>query len=376
MTGALSNPFQQRELPLVLTVDVCDGAFDSGDRKSRFGAMMEILPEIFESLSVVFRRMSDGTMPVTWFIRADSQVKEATGGDTLGLYNGWRDFWDDVTESGGELGWHPHLYRKQGDNWVPIRDHKKLMDEANRIWHDLKDSFWHPEVSRTGESVCSNELMTFLDSIGIRADSSALPGRKRDDGARWFDWEITPEEIYHPVDGDYRRPSKAMAEGDRVAGETSLGIMEIPFSMVHVRAPYDSDAVRFKRYMDLSFAPKLLQASYATYFSDAPYVLAVIHPLQAVGREIPEGGLVSGGIDVLTKNLELIFNFAKLSGRRIRPLTLGKLADFYGGKVLEDRASDSDSRAGVKLENRDARTGDGLYYIRGKKGGNRPMKSH
>lgn len=291
----------EAELPILITVDVCDGSFDSGSRHDRFDSLMGCLPDLNYQLKEILSEFTNrNTVPVTWFVRADMQVKEATGSAT-GLIEGWPEIWLDILTAGGELGWHPHLVEKSGDRWLPIRDPMRLKDEAEKIRDKFSGSAWNPRVSRMGESVGSNELMSFLDSVGIIADLSALPGRKRDDGERFFDWEITPHAPYHPGRQDYR-----------ITGDNQLSILEIPFTMAHIRAPYDSPEKpdsEFLRYIDLSYDPARLEEGLRNLPVDTGYIVAVIHPMQASGLAVPDGGLVIGGLDVVRENLGNILNF-------------------------------------------------------------------
>jgi len=361
MTENLENPFTQKELPVLITLDVCDGSFDQGERKPRFRDLMETLPGMRDLIGEVISARKVKGLPVTWFIRADMQVKENTG-NAMGLFLGWRDFWDGVRASGSECAWHPHLYKRHGHKWTTIREPGRLKAEADKIRHEMSGEEWKPTTCRIGESVGSNELMGFLDSIGILADSSALPGRKRDDGLRWFDWSGTPTDPYRPARGDYRRPSRARGAGDRAEGEESLSILEIPFTMAGIRAPYDkveaSGTVR--RYMDLSFAPELLEKAVSRIVHNVDYLMLVVHPLQAVGREVPGGGLVVGGMDILRRNLLGVLNSVTAANRTLRLMTLDRFARAWlRMETGEEAGKTAETAGGEKRETRYARAKGG-----------------
>lgn len=321
----------QRELPVLITVDVCDGAYEPGERKSRFKNIMEVLLDVRSKLNEAINGGKEKSLPVTWFVRADGQVKENIG-DTAGLLRGWSKFWQEVKSQGGEIGWHPHLYKRDDQGWRPIRDPKRLASEAEHIWRDIAGSGWHPQICRIGESVCSTELMCFLDSVGILVDATALPGRARDDGLRWFDWMGTPNTPYHPARCDYRRPAQTLGSSDKVEGEEPLGIIEIPFTMAEIRAPYDSTDPAAKpprRYLDLSYDPDRFRRGVVPFLKSWNYLVAVIHPLQASERDIPEGGLVVGGTDVLKKNLQTILENLEEIGRNPNFLTISSFKDLW-----------------------------------------------
>lgn len=312
-----------REIPVLVTIDVCDGAYEPGSRRNRFREVMNTLPAMRILLRKAIQERSNG-LPLTWFVRADGQVSDLMG-NSAALYNGWKKFWDESVEDGGEVGWHPHLYKRTGQAWLPIRDEKKMAIEAERIWGELTSSGWIPTSCRIGESVSSTELMNFLDTAGLHVESSALPGRIRDDGIRSFDWGETPMKPYHPAKADYRRPPRQFGDGDRPGGETPLKILEIPFTMAPVRAPYDSiepGKPEPSRYIDLSYDPSSIQAGLSRVLAGLQYLMVIIHPLQASGRSVPAGGLVQGGIDVTEKNIRGIIDQIEKIGRTPRFMTL------------------------------------------------------
>src|SRR5438552_18732922 len=57
-------------------------------------------------------------LPVTWFIRADGQLRDVLG-TPLYLLEKFEQFWVDVMRCGHELGWHPHLYRQSTSDDEP-----------------------------------------------------------------------------------------------------------------------------------------------------------------------------------------------------------------------------------------------------------------
>ena len=356
---------QQRELPVLITVDVCDGAYDPGDRKARFKHVMDALPAIRDVLNEIINAGRGGLMPVTWFVRSDSQVGEATG-DAAGLVRGWSAFWQEVRDLSGEIGWHPHLYKRDEQGWSPIRDPKRLSDEAGRIWREITAAGWKPLSCRMGESVCSSELMVFLDSIGLRCDSTALPGRVRDDGVRWFDWQRTPILPYHPAKGDYRRPPESLGASDRIEGEEPLSILEIPFTVAGIRAPYDPRDPSTRpprRYIDLAYDPERLRRGFAPQIRGSKYLVLVIHPLQTAGKYVPQGGLVIGGIDVLRANLRMVMDGIEQADRIPRLVTMSGFRNLWMGEdigALETEDLAVDQVKGAKKRGSRERKKDGV----------------
>ena len=149
------------------------------------------------------------------------------------------------------------------------------------------------------------------------ADSTAIPGRRRSDSDRHFDWEPTPETPYHPSQNDYSSPADD--------NETSLRILEIPFSVAEIHAPYDPPGVLVRRYLDLSYDPIEFEVGVAKLIATASSLVTVIHPMQASGLEVPDGGLVMGGYDVVAKNLDTVIRLLNNAG--VLPVPL-RMCDF------------------------------------------------
>jgi len=309
-------------LPLLITVDVCDGSYDRGDRRPRFNDLMDVLPDLKNFLfKFISSHTNHSSLPVTWFLRADEQVKREMGSVT-GLFTGWKKFWDDIIASYGEVGWHPHLFFEDKGKWVPGKNGKQLEELARSAWDEIiqdKEAGWNPVTCRIGEAMCSNGLMRFLDEVGIMADSTAIPGRRRSDSDRHFDWEPTPEMPYHPSQNDYRSPA-----GDN---ETPFRILEIPFTVAEIHAPYDAPGAVVQRYLDLSYDPTEFEAGLRKLLPTAFELVTVIHPMQAAGLEIPDGGLIIGGYDVIAKNLDAIVRLSKDAGMWPAPFRMCDFAE-------------------------------------------------
>ena len=109
---------------------------------------------------------------------------------------------------------------------------------------------------RMGECFHANETMHAANALGLTVDSTAIPGRKRNDSARVFDWLPTPDQPYFPSQNDCRVP----------AAGGSLPILEVPVTTMRVRAPYD--VVSLKRYMNLTYHHHLFREGFDESFSD------------------------------------------------------------------------------------------------------------
>lgn len=165
----------------------------------------------------------------TWFLRADDQIRQV-----FGAY-GWfarahASLLRSLEESGDELAWHPHVWRRES--------------EAGPWFQEVEDLGWqvemlqgaHADLSaavpralqsvRMGWSYHNNRTLEALDALGIAVDLSAIPGYqtlRREPptrGENLFDWHTTPRWPYHPSRVDYRRPA--------ADGEASARLLEVP----------------------------------------------------------------------------------------------------------------------------------------------------
>ena len=199
----------------------------SGEKLSWRG-MTEGIPETKSAVSHITDYT--GKKPVfTWLIRADEQIK-CIYGDYGWVLNEYKQFLNELENSGDEIGWHPHFYK---------------YDVKHKIWYqELKDVSWQclmlesayksfneifpgkPRSVRMGWVYHNNETMKKLDELGVRIDFSAIPGLRTNLGKNIkfpyniYDWFSAGSEMYHPSDADYRRVARK--------GERALSILEAP----------------------------------------------------------------------------------------------------------------------------------------------------
>lgn len=183
-----------------------------------------------------------GSIPITWFVRADGQI-ESILGSTNYLFEKYEGFWSRVAKLGHELAWHPHLYRqaRREETAVMITDPIEARDELERLWGQIKNSF-HATAFRNGEGWHSPETYAVIESLGFRCDSTCIPGRKGIVGHP-MDWDGAPNAPYFPASEDLRArgPERAM--------------LELPMNTWLLQAPYDA-APRI-RYMNPAVHPNL-----------------------------------------------------------------------------------------------------------------------
>jgi hypothetical protein len=289
-------------LYVALTCDTDADAFDPslGCIDSRPGWQgVEIgIPAMFGAAEEVAE--SYGLKPkFTWFVRVDDQV-EYYHGNACYLLERYSTMWRHRKNIGDEIAWHPHIYKFENNVWSRETDPAHVKEIICRNYKIFSKCEAVPKVCRIGESWFDNDISALLDDLGIICDSTAMPGRMRQDDYRTMDWRKTPQKPYHPSIGDYQVPGKEKRK-----------YLEVPMSMIKVKASYDKEA--YYRYIDLSFHHNLMKGGIEKFISKENLLVSMTHPSGVLSCISPEKGhgLVSFSIDDYRKNLEQIILSAK-----------------------------------------------------------------
>jgi hypothetical protein len=286
---------------VVFSVDVdeddVDKAFISKDKHYNWRGLEEGIPLIKKSLNG-YHDHQGSKIKYTWFLRCDRQIENLYGESDY-LLNRYINVWRDLNNNGDEIGWHFHPYDHERD----------VLDNYNQLVQDARDSFnminehgFNILSSRIGRSYCSNELIDEFDKIGLKVDSTALPGRKRFDEVNSFDWETTEEIPYFPSKNDYR-----------ISGKDVYSILEVPFSMILTRASYDKKEI--KRYCNLSYRHECIREDLEKYIIEKNLLVTILHPYEVLkGKTHP---LLSYDIGEVNRNLEFIHEICERCNKKI-----------------------------------------------------------
>ena len=175
-------------------------------------------------------RDSRGREPVfTWLLRADDQVRRVHG-DPAWVMHTHSALLRSLQQSGDELGWHPHFWRRETDNG-PWFQEVENTDWQVQMLHDahrgVAASFvGAPQSVRMGWAYHNNRTFGALEDLGVAVDCSALPGYRTfrgkppTRGENNFDWYSSPRRPFRPSRNDYRRPA--------AAGESAFRVLEVP----------------------------------------------------------------------------------------------------------------------------------------------------
>ncbi len=160
-----------------------------------------------------------GQLPITWLLRADRQIRTVYG-DPAFCFKRFEPIWDAEMKLGGEVGWHPHLYR-WGDRegrWVEYLGQDDDLEIVGSCLAALRRCAEIRAV-RIGWAYQSNGLLRLLARERLAVDASAVPGTVQS-GTWYFDWRGAPRTPYLPSREDYRLPAATPDE--------AVGILEMP----------------------------------------------------------------------------------------------------------------------------------------------------
>jgi hypothetical protein len=290
-----------KKLHLALTVDVDPDNFDvsifGADKRLSWRGVDEKVPELLEVLNPITDSL--GNPPrITWFVRADSELHRTYGSYTY-LFEKYNSLWKEREARGEEIAWHPHI---------------ETVRELDDSFNSLKKLGRTVTSVRMGMSLGSNDFMEHFSSYGFRVDSTALPGRKRLDTNRVFDWLSTPEKPYFPSREDYRVP-----------GDTRGDILEVPFTMMSTKADYDTEVC--SRYLNLSYRQSpLTKNSLSRLAREKELLVMIVHPSELLPPK-EEHSLLSFDLSTVIANLTLIVEQAKKYDRNVVYTTLSDVVD-------------------------------------------------
>lgn len=255
-------------------------------------------------------------IPMTWFVRCDNQIGEIHG-DQGYLFEAYRNFWGMLKRSDSEIAWHAHLYRKVEGRWIQETDESVLARNLKAAYNAMIRHGHRPVSARIGESYMSNGIMSTLDHLGIRMESTAMPGRIRKDNKFSIDWGTTPQNPYFPSLTDYRIPA-----------DNSLRILEVPMSMIPTKVGYDRAPLL--RYVNLGFHHTVIRGGLQQYIRNNRLLVSITHPFEIIPSRVnpaEKHALLSHNPAEVSKNITYIIEEAKRQNKECIFIRLKDLLD-------------------------------------------------
>lgn len=229
----------------------------------------------------------------TWFIRIDRQIETIYGAADY-IFNWHQSKIDRLKREGHTLGWHFHSYRKNLNGaWKQNVDEDSILDEMQRYIPLVKSLGL--EKCRMGWGYHTNRTMHLLDATGFYEDSSAIPRPNYPWSQSQSDWSVTPNAPYHPSQADYRIPATAESN--------ALRILEVPFTTLPIRAPYDERSEQVIRYLNPAYRHAVLKPALAqTDLTRVPVITTITHPYELIPRSTSHS-LLSFSLEDFKENL-------------------------------------------------------------------------
>jgi hypothetical protein len=298
---------------LCLTIDTDpDGlAGKVVDRQTLSWRGLEQIDGLLDSLAPLHARW--GPVPVTWFVRADGQLRDILG-SSLYLLERFEPLWGKVCAAGHELGWHPHLYRqsRRNESAVLITDPGEAVEEITKLWDELSGSSFQPTSFRNGEGWHYACTMATVEALGFRWDSTAVPGRVGT-AAHPMNWTGTPNHPYFPDKNDIRQP------GD------PRSLLEIPMNTWHLKTSYDSEPRL--RYMNPAVHEELFTAALRRLRMDSYTGVQVwtfiLHPGEVLGEAAPDQ-LYARSVATVCHNLDVFADVIRDTGHGVEFVTVSR----------------------------------------------------
>jgi hypothetical protein len=258
------------------------------------------------------------SIPLTWFIRCDCQIKSQYG-DAGYLLDNYSHWWQLRMNAGDDLQWHAHLYRYKDREWIQETEPDALAADIEEGYDALNRYGLNPKLIRIGDAYQSNELMTTISNIGLQGDASAIPGRKRYDGEKSFDWSTSPNAPYRPSQIDYR-----------VNRTPEHNFWEIPMNTIITEVSYDKSPIL--RYVNLAFQPGVIDKGLRSFVENYDVLVTVIHPFEIVpdfflDSQVSKHPLVSFNQSSLKHNLKILIETINKTDRNFRFVTMSKLIE-------------------------------------------------
>ena len=299
-------------LYVAITVDADNDDFSTSDQRNELSWRgLDLIPEIAGAVR-------DYNWRVTWFVRADTQIRKCYG-SVAHLLDSLASTWRKLSDGGDEIGWHPHILNQDKNGlWHSERDDRCFVDALRECHEGLRARGHRFNAVRVGEAAGSNLILKTLVDLGLRVDSSAIPGRARDDASRRFDWGPTSNKPYRPSISDYR-----------IAGNPCLPIVEVPMTTLPVRARHEAQS--FLRYVNLAYHPSIFLESIEPWLESADFkhgdqvLTLILHPDELMPRDAAHS-LYAFDLAALRSNLSALGGLAKARRVEIAGVTVSQVA--------------------------------------------------
>jgi hypothetical protein len=274
---------------LILSIDI-DNDFISTPRNVKelswngLNYGLPLLLKSIDNLAIELKKI----FKITIFCRADWQIKTMMGSSTW-VFEKTREVIDKPNLQGTliDYQWHPHLYTFKNDIWSFTLDSTEQCQQLEETYSDLFSAGLNISCSRIGECFFSDTILCTLEQLNIAVDSTALPGRD----LGYVDWTSAQRSIFYP---------QVSVEGTI----TKSTLLEVPFSMISILAPYDE--IARERYLNIIYQNKYVSKAIKNYSGE--YIVTIAHPYEILPLLGNEKHQLLGDEQSAVKNIQQIIN--------------------------------------------------------------------
>ena len=293
LRGGVSKPTK-----IFITVDV-EGDWSLFPSEQKYFDVEIILKNlnVLDGLLAEAKELNSIDIPITWFLRCDASVKTNLGSYD-GLLKKLDKFIDKKTQEGDVFGIHPHLYSMDTTKQNNDLNEDEINDQLSEAFLSWSNFFGlMPKFSRIGEARMDNFIASQLHNYDIEIDSSALPGRVRNDNGFNFDWSRASNKAYRPSISDYQVSSE----------NNNHNFLELPFTMIPTKGSQDSKIIN--RYFNLSFKHKIIDDA-LDIMPKSDEIVCVVHPHEIASKQGFKHDIISYDGDSFLKNINRIQAFS------------------------------------------------------------------
>ena len=247
-------------------------------------------------------------IPLSWFVRIDNQIKEIFG-EYDWLLNQRSNFWENQLLKKNEIHWHAHIYELKNNQWFFPKNDKIFLNHIEKVHEYILKKKYNFKCVRIGEAYMSNNIMNFLKKIGLKADSSAIPGRFRNDNEKFFDWSKSINAPYFPLKDNYQLASKVKKK-----------FLEIPMNTIKTKCSYDKS--HLFRYANLAFKNKLLFPGLLQHIKRNNLLVTVSHPYEFFDIFDNNKELMQNNLNTLEINIKSIISICNKFNKKVNFITI------------------------------------------------------
>ena len=304
------------EFNLCITLDTDADPVDKNHKNSiTFENLDYNLSEIFRNINLIKSKINL-EIPISWFVRIDNQIKEIFG-EYDWILNNYSKFWDQQILEKNEIHWHAHIYQKIENQWFFPKNDEVFINKIKDVHDYLKKNNLNFNCVRLGEAYMTNNIMNFLRNTGLKADSSCIPGRKRDDNEKSFDWTNSPNHPYFPAEQNYQ-----------LENINNKKFIEIPMNTIQTKCSYDKSY--FLRYANLAFRNEVMLKGLRNHIQHNDLLVTISHPYEFSNNYYKNSKLFYGDISILENNLICIMNICKEFNKKLKLITINDVIKKFG----------------------------------------------